>query len=266
MHHPFFDIERPIVIGHRGAAGTHPENTLASFEAALAQGAQIIESDLQVSRDGIPILLHDPALDRVTEASGLAADRLFEDLKRLDAGYRFEDAEGRFSARGAGHQISSLEEAFEAFPAARFNLEIKCNDSAAIQATLDLVERFERSARTLLAAGEDDIMRELRGALGAHAARPAVGACLAEIVEAINSALTGSPMPDGVMALQIPSSFGGKPLATSELIAHAHTYQVDVHVWTVNDLDEIEGLLSRGVDGIITDYPGAMVEWLHQNG
>jgi len=270
MPHPFFDVGRPVVIGHRGAAGTHPENTLASFAAALEQGAQILESDIHVTRDGVPVLLHDPRVDRVTEVVGLAADLGWADLSALDAGFRFEDATGGHPARGGGQRIPSLEQAFERFPEARFNLEIKSDQFEVIQTTLDLVERFDRSDRTLLAAGEDDIMRALRSALAAHAAEPAMGASLGEIVAAVKSALDDdpihSPMPAGVMALQIPPLFADRPLATTELIAHAHSQQVEVHVWTVNDLTEIETLLARGVDGIITDFPGALADWLGLDG
>jgi len=270
MAHPFFDVEPPVVIGHRGAAGTHPENTIVSFAAALEHHAQILESDVHVTRDGVPILLHDPHVDRVTEAKGLARDLTWADLRALDAGYRFEDASGAHSYRGCGHRIPSLEEAFESFPEARFNLEIKCHDLAAMQTTLDLIERYDRCGRTLLAAGDDDIMRDLRAVLAKHPADPAMGASLGEIVRAIDSALADpscdAPMPPGVMALQIPAYFADRPLATTELIAHAHAHDVAVHVWTINDLEEIETLLARGVDGIVTDFPGQMADWLERGG
>lgn len=262
MPHPFFEIARPVVLGHRGTASTHPENTLEGFAAALEQGAHVLESDVHVTRDGVPILLHDPSIERVTQGRGVAAELLFAELQALDAGYRFADVSGAYSARGRGHRIPSLEEAFEAFPDARFNLEIKCRDRAAIGATLDLIERFDRSDRTLLAAGEDDIMRDLRRATAGHSARPAMGASLGEILAAISSALGRGPMPEGVMALQIPSEFAQRPLATTELIEHAHAHDVAVHVWTINDLVEIEALLDRGVDGIVTDLPGEMAAWL----
>ncbi len=262
MSHSFFDIDRPIVIGHRGSAGDFPENTLLSFESALAGGAQILESDIQISRDGVPILLHDPSLERTTDGAGDACHYDWDFLRKLDAGIRFEEDNGKTPFRGRGVRIPSLEEAFERFPDARFNLEIKCHGAEGIRAILDLVERFDRADRTLLAAGDGAIMQDLRTALAAHSIRPAMGASLPEIVSAITSALDGSEMPSGVMALQIPATFGEKPLATRAFIDHAHAHDVQVHVWTINDLDEIEGLLGRGVDGIITDYPAKMVDWL----
>jgi glycerophosphoryl diester phosphodiesterase len=266
MTHTFFDVDRPIVIGHRGSAGNRPENTLVSFETALAAGAQVLESDIQISSDGVPILLHDPSLERTTDGRGDASQSTWAELCALDAGVRFEDRHGSTPFRGKDIRIPSLEEAFERFPDARFNLEIKCAGAAGIHKTLDLVERFDRADRTLLAAGEDPIMQDLRTALAAHTVRPAVGASLHEIIAAVSSALGDGEMPPGVMALQIPSTFANKPLATREFVEHAHANGVQVHVWTINDLDEIEALLDIGVDGIVTDHPGMMSDWLERVG
>jgi glycerophosphoryl diester phosphodiesterase len=268
MPHPFFDRTRPgpWIIGHRGSAGTHPENTLAAFAAGLEDGANVLETDLHVSREGVPVLLHDPEVDRVTHGIGLAADFDWSDLRVLDAGYHFLDPEGQAPFRGLGHRIPSLEEAFQAFPDARFNIEIKCEGIPAIETTLELIERFDRNERTLLAAGDNDIMADLRRVLDGRAEGPAVSASLAEIVGSIGSAIEGTTMPAGVMALQIPPDFGDSPLVTPELVDHAHSQGVEVHVWTINDLSEIERLLETGVDGIVTDYPGRMAEWLRQKG
>jgi glycerophosphoryl diester phosphodiesterase len=263
--HAFFEVAKPTVIGHRGAAGDFPENTLPSFAAALAQGAHILESDVQLSRDGIPVLLHDRSVERTTDGGGRAADLDWADLGRLDAAHRFLDAAGKTSSRGLGIHIPRLEEAFDAFPEARFNLEIKSEDPRAIRASLDLIRRFDREDRTLLTAGEDTIMRGLRAALRSQPTRPALGASLGEIVASVESALSGSAPPAGVMALQVPAEFMGAPLVTRKFVDHAHAHGIYVHVWTINALDEIESLLTLGVDGIVTDYPGRMLAWLERD-
>ena len=83
-HHPYFDLPRPVVLGHRGAAGTVPENTLESFAAALAAGATVLESDVHVTRDGVPVLLHDPEVDRALALGDLANRDYSSALERLD--------------------------------------------------------------------------------------------------------------------------------------------------------------------------------------
>ncbi len=261
MRHPFFELPHPIVIGHRGAAGEYPENTLLSFERALDQGAAILESDVHLSRDGVPILLHDATLERVCGAPGAACDRTWQALCELDAGAGFRAPAGEQPFLGRGVRIASLEQAFERFPAARFNLEIKCAGESVLRETLRLIERFERADRTLLTAGEDEIMHGLRGAVASSRVRPALGASLSEILAVIASALRGDPMPEGVMALQIPAEFAGKPLVTRALVDHAHANGVEVHVWTINEPAEIDALLRLGVDGIVTDFPGRMARW-----
>lgn len=262
MQHPFFDVAHPIVIGHRGAAGDHPENTLLSFEAALAAGAAILESDVHVARDGVPLLLHDETVERVCGVDWPVADRTWTELAGLDAGTGFRTADGAQPFRGRGIGLATLEQAFERFPDARFNLEIKCAGEAVLRETLRLVARFDRADRTLLTAGDDAIMRDLRRAVAASGLRPALGASLSEILAVIASALRGEPMPEDVMALQIPAEFAGRPLVTRALVDHAHAHGVEVHVWTIDELDEIAVLLGLGVDGIVTDHPGRMARWL----
>ncbi len=265
MPHPFFELPHPLVIGHRGAAGEYPENTLPSFEAALASGAAILESDVHVSRDGVPILLHDPTLERVCGVPGAAGDRTWEELARLDAGAGFRTATGDAPYRDRGIRIVRLAEAFERFPDARFNLEIKCEGEAVLRETLRLIERHGRADRTLLTAGDDPVMRGLRSAVAGSGLRPALGASLGEILAVIESALRGEPMPEGVMALQIPAEFAGRPLVTPALVEHAHAHGVEIHVWTINALEQIEALLRAGVDGIVTDHPGRMARWLSES-
>jgi len=122
------------VIGHRGAAGERPENTLESFAEALRAGAAVLETDVHVSRDGEVVISHDPDVARITEGRGDVAELAWEELRQLDAGYRFSPDAGRTHPfRGRGHRIPSLREAFEAFPQARFNIEPKRCDEALVR-------------------------------------------------------------------------------------------------------------------------------------
>jgi len=259
VRHPYFDLPRPISIAHRGCAGEAPENTLLAFERALSQGAGVLESDLHLARDGVPVLIHDASIDRVTDASGNVADFSAEALRRFDAGYHFSPDGGRTHPyRNRGARIPSLEEAFLRFPAVRFNLEIKLPSSRLIAATLELISRHRREASTLLTAGEDATMAMLRDQLGGLAKPVARGASESDIRAFLDCAAAGTEPSEGPMALQVPPDFSGRPLVTAPLIEFAHAFGIQVHVWTINEPAEMHRLLDLGADGIITDFPGRL--------
>ena len=264
MKHAFFNGPHPVVLGHRGAAGSAPENTLFAFREGLRQGAHVLESDIQITADGEPILLHDSRVDRTTDGQGESAELSFDDIKRLDAGIRFAPAAGVDPAPRpeAPLRIPSLREAFETFPEASFNLEIKGESPALVSAVVDLVHEFEREDRTLLTAGEDPIQHLLREELKRTGSRVALGASLADILDVIRSAQTQTRPETNSMALQIPRFFGDSPLVTPALIAHCHRHDIEVHVWTINEAKEMTELLDLGVDGLVTDLPARMTRLL----
>ena len=259
MAHPYFAVPTPIVIGHRGCAGEAPENTLPAFERGLADGAVILESDVHVTRDGVPVLIHDPDVDRVTNGSGRVAEHSFAELQRLDAGHHFSPDDGiTHPFRGRGVRIPSFEEILEAFPGARLNIELKDPAPDAVEATLDVVLRQRREDLTLLTAGDDALMRRLRAAIRTRQAGVAQGASTADIVELIRSAQEGRPPRTTAMAAQVPKEFGGAPLVTRAFVRHAHVHDIQVHVWTINATDEMGELLDLDVDGIVTDLPARL--------
>jgi glycerophosphoryl diester phosphodiesterase len=262
--HPYFDVPRPMILGHRGAAGHAPENTLLSFSRALELGADAIESDVQVTRDGVPVLMHDAVLERTTDGRGRVEAITLEELRRLDAGHHFTlDDRGtpepdRKSFRGEGLRVPTVEEAFEAFPGARFNLEIKTSANEAVARTVELVAQHGREERTLLAASEDDIRSAISAAIERAGAPIATSASIGDVVAVVQAAVAGEAPPSHIMALQIPTAFGGGPLITEHLLSHAATYGIAVHAWTINAIDEMERLLDLGVHGLVTDFPGRL--------
>lgn len=259
--HPYFDVERPIVIGHRGCGGELPENTLAAFARGLAQGAAILESDVHLTRCGEPVLIHDDEVDRCTEGRGRVAEHDLAALQKLDAGHRFSpDAGATHPERSRGHHIPTLREALAAFPGARFNLELKEDLPGLVEHTLDAVEEAGRAATTLLTAADDALMARLRAEVGRRRVGVALGASTGEVAACALAALKGEPAPEGPMALQIPTRFGDHPLVTPELVRHAHAHGIQVHVWTINEPEEMQRLLDLGVDGLVTDFPARMVD------
>lgn len=267
MRHPFFDLPTPIVIGHRGSSGEAPENTLPAFARALEQGAAVLETDVHATRDGVVVVYHDESVDRTTDGAGAIADLDFAELRELDAGWAFTPDGGRtFPWRGRGVRVATLAEAFAAFPAARFNVEIKRDDEALVEGTLDAVRGAGRADRTLLTAGHDGAMARLRRRLAETGLATAVGASAGDVVGFVRAAASGAPPPPEPMALQIPTRFAERPLVTRELVAFAHAHGVHVHVWTVNEPAEMHALLDLGVDGLVTDHPARMHAVLRERG
>ena len=266
MRHPFLDLPHPLVIGHRGAAGECPENTLPSFELALRSGADVLETDVHATCDGAVVADHD-RVDRTTDGRGRIADLPLEALRRLDAGARFTpDGGASHPWRGRGLRIPTLEELFERFPEAHINIEVKAPEPVATTGTLDLVERHARAARTLVTAESPEVMARIRREVRRRALPVAVGACREDVVAFLRSALDHRAPPEGFVALQVPAEFAGRPLVTPEFVAHAHRFGLEVHVWTVNEVAEMERLLDLGVDGLVTDHPGRLFELLRRRG
>jgi glycerophosphoryl diester phosphodiesterase len=263
VSHPYFDVPRPVVIGHRGCAGEVPENTLASFEAGLAAGAAILESDVHLSRDGVPVLIHDGAVDRVTDGSGAVADLDLAELSKLDAGHRFE-RDGRHPFRGHGLRIPTLEQALRRFPAARFNLELKQGVPGLVERSVGVVADAGAAHRVLLTAESGPLMQSLRAELRRRGVEAAVGASGPDVLAFVRAALDGAPPPEGPMALQVPAEFAGRPLVTAEFVAHAHRHGLAVHVWTINDAAAMHRLLDLGADGLVTDFPARLAAVIEQ--
>ncbi len=263
MGHPYFDVRAPTVVGHRGCAGEAPENTLPSFQRGLDAGAAILESDVHLTRDGVPVLIHDDEVSRVTEGSGRVAGLTLAELHKLDAGHHFSSDGGRSHPfRGRGLRIPTLREAFEAFPEARFSLELKEDLPGLVEETVDLVRELGRASRTLLTAERAPLMRRIHARLDSLGVDAARGACAEDVLAFVRSALDGTPPAGGPMALQVPAGFRERPLVTEPLVRHAHAHGVRVHVWTINEPDEMTRLLDLGVDGLVTDFPGRMRELL----
>jgi glycerophosphoryl diester phosphodiesterase len=257
--HPYFDVPVPTVIGHRGCAGEAPENTLLSFARALEAGAQILESDVHLTRDGVPVLLHDEVVDRTTDGRGRIAELTLAELRALDAGHRFSPDGGRTHPfRGQGLRVPTLAEALAAFPQARFNLELKEAIPGLVERCLETIEAEKSAERTLLTSGDDALMSGLRVQVARRAAPVALGASTSEVVAFLHCAIERRAPEPGPMALQVPAAFAGRPLVTRAFVEHAHAHGLFVHVWTIDEPDEMRALLALGVDGIVSDFPGRL--------
>lgn len=248
---PFGPAGSVRVIGHRGAAGVAPENTLAAIRHAVDAGADAVEFDLQASRDGRLVLLHDDAVDRTTDGTGPAAGLALAEIRELDAGYRFTaDRERSFPFRGGGIRVPTLEEALEA--AADLPVVAEAKSGAAGALLAEWLEGHPDEARRMLVGG-------FRGDAFEAAARRARWRCasreqLRPFVLAGKLGLADRFAPD-VDAAMVPERRGLIRVVTRRFLRDAHRHGIGVHVWTVNRPGTMRRLLELGVDGLITDFP-----------
>jgi len=257
----FFAGSKPRIIGHRGAAGEAPENTLPAFQRAFADGAAFVELDVRGSADGEAVIIHDETLDRTTDGHGAVNDLSLAALKQLDAGYRFtKDAGATYPYRGQRIEIPTLAELFSFLPEARAIVEIKQSSPSMVKRVIETVLQAGKERDVLLATEEDRIMAEIRAELGENALPIATGFCYGEVaafMEWLQDGCAEAYHPPG-QAMQLPCEFQGRTLVSTQTVHAAHALGTEMFVWTINDLDEMARLLSLRVDGIITDFPGRL--------
>jgi len=242
---PYFAAPLPRVLAHRGLAVDVPENTLASFGAAVDAGAVYIETDVNASADGIAITVHDPDLDRVAGVPGTVAGFTLAELQQIDL--------------GGGVRLATLAEVLAAHPETRFNIDIKSEDVAA------------PAAAAIIATGAIDRVlitsfssKRRRAAVELLGDRVAASASAGEFVPALLFAKLGIvPLVRFLLrrvdAVQIPRSIYGISTVTPRTVRRLHAAGVEVHVWTINDVEVARQLLENGVDGIVTDRADLML-------
>jgi glycerophosphoryl diester phosphodiesterase len=253
----YLEPPRPRVFGHRGAAALAPENTLVSFAVASRLGASYLELDVHGTADGTIVVLHDDTVDRTTDGSGPVREMPWRGVERLDAGhgFRFAADVAAFPYRGQGVRIPTLESVLREFRGHRFNIEIKQAEPAIVDEVAATLRREGVASHTLLAAESAAIMADIRRAVGDETVTgSSVGDVLA-FFAALDGETLGAYEHPGV-ALQIPTRVGDRVLVDRRSIDAAHARGVEIHVWTINQADEIERLLDLGVDGIMSDSPG----------
>jgi glycerophosphoryl diester phosphodiesterase len=254
----FFTPPVPRVFGHRGSAGTHPENTLESFAAAAALGAPYLEFDLHMTRDGEVVVSHDDNLERNCGRPGAIRDMTYAELSAADAGRMFTlDRGATFPFRGKGLRIPRLAEVLAAFPTLMMIIEVKQIAPSVVAPMLDVIDRAGMRRRVLVASEHQQPLDEVRMLAPEIPTNFSYFEC-GGFMQAM-AARDAAYLPPGA-ALQIPRSYESWQLVTPESVAFAHRVGVEMHVWTVNDEAEMRELLDLGVDGLISDYPARALE------
>ena len=237
---PFLDDAGVLAFAHRGGPG-HPdliglENTRAAFAHAVALGYRYLETDVHVTRDGVLVAFHDALLERVTDGAGSVEGFGSEAL-----------AEVRVAGR---ERVPTLASLLDAFPDARFNIDLKADGAVAPLAAF--VHEHELHDRVLVGSFSGRRLRRFRRLAGHRVATSASPGEVAAYV-VLPARLARLVTRAGPAALQVPYRLGPLVVASRRLVRRAHAGGLHVHVWTVDDHAAMTKLLDRGVDGLMTD-------------
>ena len=253
-------LRPPILGAHRGGRALFPENTLTAFVSSYEQfGCRFMELDVHVTRDGVPVVIHDDTVDRTTGGTGRVAEHTLAELQRLDAGARFRGLDG-VSWAGRGVRIPTLYEVLSRLPDCVFSVELKPGPLSDAPAVVAAVRQAGMERRVLLGSADQDAFLRIQ------AAAPDIPSFYSFrsgflLLLAMWLGLSGWYCPDH-NALEIPQRLFGLDYLTPRIIRAAHDLGLPMLVWTVNDPAEMERLLRRGVDGIITDRPDLLARVL----
>lgn len=240
---------QPLAFSHRGFAPNGEENTIKAFQRAVRLGFRYLETDVHVSRDGVLMVFHDETLQRVAGVSGGIKDYSAEELSRFNV---------------AGEKIPTFEELLLEFPQAHFNVDLKDATSAA--ALVAIVEKHGAHDRVLIASFTG-AHRKAAQKLLSHpvAASPGIlGVSSAVLLSKI------SVVPHigfgAVSALQVPESHGKLRVVTKTFIDKAHAAGLQVHVWVINEAQDMHRLLDLGIDGIMSDRADILAAVMRERG
>ena len=249
------DPDAHPVIGHRGASGLAPENTMQSFALALEQGADALEFDVRLSSDGIPVVMHDPTLGRTCDRNEPVEALSAAALAAADAGYRFPGDGGSWPFRGRQIGIPTVAEVLERFPQTPLLIEVK--EVRAARPLASLIRERGAMGRVVVASFLEEALLPCYEA-------PAIptGASRQGILRLWLAAMTGFPPPGArYRAYAVPDRFRERiHVPTARFIRAARRAGCPVHVWTVNDPERAEYLWGKGAAGMITNFPAEMVE------
>ena len=235
------DITR---IAHRGASGKGlaPENTLAAFRKALDIGAEAVEMDVHLTGDGHVVVCHDEILDRTTDQRGAIKNLSLSEIKRADAGTRFDPA-------FAGERIPTLKEVLDLIRDEAFALiEIKPEDIT--REVVRAVEEQDAVERVVLQSFHGEVVREI-GLLNPDLRKALlIGVPTIKVPRIPASRLVRRTTEVGADLLALSHN-----AATPELVHELHRRDLGLYVWTVDEPDELNHMIRIGVDGIISNYP-----------
>jgi glycerophosphoryl diester phosphodiesterase len=257
-------VQRPLVIAHQGGDGIRPGDTMVAFEHAVQIGADVLEMDAHITKDGKIVLMHDEKVDRTTDGTGLIENLTLEELKQLDAAYEWSnDGDKTFPYRGQGIQVPTLEELFQKFPDMRYVIEIKLTENPIDKPLCDLIRQYNMQDKVVIASFHDQAMQNFR----TTCPEVATSASRGEVTKFVllgKIFLSGliTPQYESIQPPYDPEESMNIPIMTKRFIREAHAKNIAVEPWTVDDPSLMKQYIEWGVDGIMTDRPDLMLDIL----
>lgn len=237
------------VVGHRGAAGHAPENTMASFKKAIELGVDIVELDVHLSNDGVVVVHHDHSLDRTTTGKGEIRHHKWDQIKKLDAG-------SSFSERFENENVPTLEDVVKLCnKKAEILIEIKEGEKFYPEIEdkiIEIIRKYNAEKWCIIQSFRDDVIFRI------HKIAPDIRLqkLFAKKFCCLPVILDGKVSYFSFRKYHFVESFNILyKYATKRFIDLAHKHSKEVMVWTVNDQKDIDKMKSLGVDGIISDFP-----------
>ncbi len=249
-------LDRLIAVAHRGGSALRPENTIAAFDHACELGVDAAECDVHLSRDEEPIVIHDPTLDRTTDAAGPVQSRTAEELARVDAGFHFGAADG-YPYRGRSLGIPRLRDLLARYPDLPFIVEIKGGSLRAAERTVEVLRASGSFDRVIVGGFNHQVLEKVR----TLAPTLFTSASQQEAREALTrSHFRLRPRRPGFRILQMPFRLRGRQMFRRSFVRTVRRAGVPVQAWVVDDPHVMRQLILWGVTGIISDRPDIAVE------
>lgn len=242
---------------------------MVAMRRAVEAGAHALELDVHATADGHLVVCHDQTVDRTTQGSGRIAELPLAELQALDNAYWWRPGSvvdhetGPWPLRGQGVGIATLREVLEAFPDVFLNLDIKETAPAVPGYEQALAELLREHGRVddVIVASFHDVATERFSAFAPEIGTSAGTKAVAEFYFAVAMGTVSKsalPLATRHVALQVPPTYEDTVIVTEEFVTAAHSAGLAVHVWTIDEPDEMRRLIDLGVDGVITDRPSVL--------
>ena len=258
-----FRTGRTLVIAHSGGDGLFPENTMLAYERSTQLGSDVIDVDVRLTADGVLVAIHDSNVGRTTNGTGAVKDFTFDEIQRLDAGYRWQHGE-EFPYRGEGIVVPSVEAILDRFPTMLATLDLKDQRVELVEPVCELLRRMDRVESVYVGSDSGDQVRRFREVCpelrtsGTDEERQLMRAARdAGDMSFVTHQLVGQP--------RYLSDDGTKRI-TAEYLKFSHRMGIAVLTWVVDDPEQLRELISLGVDGVYTRRPDVMIDLLTEMG